>query len=75
MSVHLRLMGLEEQGEAYPASSPRPACQRARRGLSPPKPQDPVFDEPTLCAGPGAKGERKVIRSSADLQITMVIDS
>ena len=68
-------MGLSDKEDAYPASSPGGQCQRVAIARAPrTESQNSVFDEPTSALDPELTGEvLKVIRSLADLDITMVI--
>ncbi|MCQ4833393.1 ATP-binding cassette domain-containing protein, partial [Hungatella sp. SL.1.14] len=71
----LRKMGLEDKAEAYPCQLSGGQCQRVAiaRALAL-NPKILFFDEPTSALDPELTGEvLKVIRSLADLQITMVI--
>lgn len=71
----LRKMGLEDKAGAYPCQLSGGQCQRAAiaRALAL-KPRILFFDEPTSALDPELTGEvLKVIKSLADLQITMVI--
>ena len=70
----LRKMGLEDKAEAYPCQLSGGQCQRVAiaRALAL-NPKILFFDEPTSALDPELTGEvLKVIRSLADLQITMV---
>ncbi|MEG0368639.1 MAG: amino acid ABC transporter ATP-binding protein [Hungatella sp.] len=71
----LRKMGLEEKEDAYPCQLSGGQCQRVAiaRALAL-NPKILFFDEPTSALDPELTGEvLKVIRSLADLHITMVI--
>ena len=71
----LRKMGLEDKADAYPCQLSGGQCQRVAiaRALAL-NPKILFFDEPTSALDPELTGEvLKVIRSLADLQITMVI--
>ena len=71
----LRQMGLEDKADAYPCQLPGGHCQRVAiaRALAL-NPKILFFDEPTSALDPELTGEvLKVIRSLADLDITMVI--
>lgn len=71
----LRKMGLEDKAEAYPCQLSGGQCQRVAiaRALAL-NPKILFFDEPTSALDPELTGEvLKVIRSLADLKITMVI--
>lgn len=68
-------MGLEDKADAYPCQLSGGQCQRVAiaRALAL-NPKILFFDEPTSALDPELTGEvLKVIRSLADLQITMVI--
>ena len=71
----LRQMGLEDKADAYPCQLSGGQCQRVAiaRALAL-NPKILFFDEPTSALDPELTGEvLKVIRSLADLDITMVI--
>lgn len=71
----LRRMGLEDKAEAYPCQLSGGQCQRVAiaRALAL-NPKILFFDEPTSALDPELTGEvLKVIKSLADMQITMVI--
>ena len=71
----LRKMGLEDKADAYPCQLSGGQCQRVAiaRALAL-NPKILFFDEPTSALDPELTGEvLKVIKSLADLQITMVI--
>lgn len=71
----LRKMGLEDKEKAYPFQLSGGQCQRVAiaRALAL-NPRILFFDEPTSALDPELTGEvLKVIKSLADLQITMVI--
>lgn len=71
----LRKMGLEDKADAYPCQLSGGQCQRVAiaRALAL-NPRILFFDEPTSALDPELTGEvLKVIKSLADLQITMVI--
>lgn len=71
----LRKMGLEDKADAYPCQLSGGQCQRVAiaRALAL-NPKVLFFDEPTSALDPELTGEvLKVIRSLADLDITMVI--
>lgn len=71
----LRKMGLEEKAGAYPCQLSGGQCQRVAiaRALAL-NPRILFFDEPTSALDPELTGEvLKVIKSLADMQITMVI--
>lgn len=71
----LRKMGLEDKEDAYPCQLSGGQCQRVAiaRALAL-NPKILFFDEPTSALDPELTGEvLKVIRSLADLHITMVI--
>ena len=71
----LRQMGLEDKADAYPSQLSGGQCQRVAiaRALAL-NPKILFFDEPTSALDPELTGEvLKVIRSLADLDITMVI--
>ena len=71
----LAKMGLEDKEDAYPCQLSGGQCQRVAiaRALAL-NPKIMFFDEPTSALGPELTGEvLKVIRSLADLHITMVI--
>lgn len=71
----LKKMGLEDKADAYPCQLSGGQCQRVAiaRALAL-NPKILFFDEPTSALDPELTGEvLKVIRSLADLQITMVI--
>ncbi|RGZ00092.1 amino acid ABC transporter ATP-binding protein [Clostridium sp. AM58-1XD] len=71
----LRKMGLEDKADAYPCQLSGGQCQRVAiaRALAL-NPKILFFDEPTSALDPELTGEvLKVIRSLADLHITMVI--
>lgn len=71
----LRKMGLSDKAKAYPCQLSGGQCQRVAiaRALAL-NPKILFFDEPTSALDPELTGEvLKVIRSLADLQITMVI--
>ncbi len=71
----LRQMGLEDQADAYPCQLSGGQCQRVAiaRALAL-NPKILFFDEPTSALDPELTGEvLKVIRSLAELDITMVI--
>jgi polar amino acid transport system ATP-binding protein len=71
----LQKMGLEDKAEAYPCQLSGGQCQRVAiaRALAL-NPKILFFDEPTSALDPELTGEvLKVIKSLADLQITMVI--
>ena len=71
----LRQMGLEDKADAYPAQLSGGQCQRVAiaRALAL-NPKILFFDEPTSALDPELTGEvLKVIRSLAELDITMVI--
>lgn len=71
----LRKMGLEDKAEAYPCQLSGGQCQRVAiaRALAL-NPKILFFDEPTSALDPELTGEvLKVIKSLADMQITMVI--
>lgn len=71
----LKKMGLDDKAKAYPCQLSGGQCQRVAiaRALAL-NPKILFFDEPTSALDPELTGEvLKVIRSLADLQITMVI--
>lgn len=71
----LRKMGLEDKANAYPCQLSGGQCQRVAiaRALAL-NPRILFFDEPTSALDPELTGEvLKVIKSLADMQITMVI--
>ena len=71
----LKKMGLEDKADAYPCQLSGGQCQRVAiaRALAL-SPKVLFFDEPTSALDPELTGEvLKVIRSLADLDITMVI--
>lgn len=71
----LRKMGLEDKADAYPCQLSGGQCQRVAiaRALAL-NPRVLFFDEPTSALDPELTGEvLKVIRSLADMDITMVI--
>ena len=71
----LRKMGLEDKADAYPCQLSGGQCQRVAiaRALAL-NPRILFFDEPTSALDPELTGEvLKVIRSLAELDITMVI--
>ncbi len=71
----LKKMGLEDKADAYPCQLSGGQCQRVAiaRALAL-NPKILFFDEPTSALDPELTGEvLKVIRSLADLDITMVI--
>lgn len=71
----LRKMGLEDKADAYPCQLSGGQCQRVAiaRALAL-NPRILFFDEPTSALDPELTGEvLKVIKSLADMQITMVI--
>ena len=71
----LRQMGLEDKADAYPCQLSGGQCQRVAiaRALAL-NPKILFFDEPTSALDPELTGEvLKVIRSLADLDITMMI--
>lgn len=71
----LRQMGLEDKADAYPCQLSGGQCQRVAiaRALAL-NPKILFFDEPTSALDPELTGEvLRVIRSLADLKITMVI--
>lgn len=71
----LKKMGLEDKADAYPCQLSGGQCQRVAiaRALAL-NPKILFFDEPTSALDPELTGEvLKVIKSLADLQITMVI--
>ena len=71
----LKKMGLEDKADAYPCQLSGGQCQRVAiaRALAL-SPKVLFFDEPTSALDPELTGEvRKVIRSLADQDITMVI--
>ena len=71
----LRQMGLEDKADAYPSQLSGGQCQRVAiaRALAL-NPKILFFDEPTSALDPELTGEvLKVIRSLAELDITMVI--
>lgn len=71
----LQRMGLEDKADAYPCQLSGGQCQRVAiaRALAL-NPKILFFDEPTSALDPELTGEvLKVIKSLADLQITMVI--
>jgi polar amino acid transport system ATP-binding protein len=71
----LKKMGLEDKAEAYPCQLSGGQCQRVAiaRALAL-NPRILFFDEPTSALDPELTGEvLKVIKSLADLHITMVI--
>ena len=71
----LRKMGLEDKASAYPCQLSGGQCQRVAiaRALAL-NPRILFFDEPTSALDPELTGEvLKVIKSLADMQITMVI--
>lgn len=71
----LRKMGLEDKADAYPCQLSGGQCQRVAiaRALAL-NPKILFFDEPTSALDPELTGEvLKVIKSLAELQITMVI--
>lgn len=71
----LQKMGLEDKADAYPCQLSGGQCQRVAiaRALAL-NPKILFFDEPTSALDPELTGEvLKVIKSLADLQITMVI--
>ncbi|MDR0925171.1 MAG: amino acid ABC transporter ATP-binding protein [Hungatella sp.] len=71
----LKKMGLEDKAEAYPCQLSGGQCQRVAiaRALAL-KPRILFFDEPTSALDPELTGEvLKVIKSLADMHITMVI--
>lgn len=73
--VLLKQMGLEDKAKAYPCQLSGGQCQRVAiaRALAL-KPKILFFDEPTSALDPELTGEvLKVIKSLADMHITMVI--